>query len=95
MKTITEDLNRKLEEAKAEVERLQRQITAAPCSEVGHRWRLLGGASVSCCDDCECNLSVPVHECSVCGDCDYGENEWKEKAFSECEYYLENMKGVL
>lgn len=66
------DLQAQLEEALAEVDRLKRRILAAPCSEVGHRWELLGGKWCGCHEDAACGL--PVYQCAVCGDCDYGEN---------------------
>lgn len=69
---MTGTLGDRLEAARAEVARLERQIAASTCAEVGHRWKSLGGANAGCCDDCHC--SVPVHECEVCGDCDYGDN---------------------
>lgn len=65
-------LQEQLEEAKNRVAQLERQIAQAPCAEVGHRWRHVGGACASCCPECSC--SVPVHTCQVCGDSDYGEN---------------------
>ena len=42
-----------------------------PCDVLGHRWRFSGGAGCGC-EGGSC--SVPVHDCEVCGDCDYGEN---------------------
>jgi hypothetical protein len=75
------DLLERLENAKSEVSRLERQVAAATCAEVGHRWRSIGGANCGC-EDGGC--SVPVHECEVCGDSDYGENEWAAKVRAEC-----------
>lgn len=75
------DLNIQLSDAKAAVSRLERQIAAASCAEVGHRWKSIGGANCGC-EDGEC--SVPVHECEVCGDSDYGDNEWAAKVRAEC-----------
>jgi hypothetical protein len=63
--------------------RLKRAIASAPCAEVGHRWKFVGGCN-ACCSD-ECNCSVPVHECEVCGDCDYGENEEAREIIAKCE----------
>lgn len=65
------DLQQRLAAAKSEVARLEREAAAAPCREVGHRWASVGGANCGC-DDGEC--SIPVYECKVCGECDYGEN---------------------
>jgi hypothetical protein len=41
--------------------------------EVGHDWQSIGGCNAGCGDFCAC--SVPVHTCTRCGDCDYGDNE--------------------
>lgn len=40
--------------------------------QVAHQWETIGGANCGC-EDGAC--SVPVRQCAVCGDCDYGENE--------------------
>ena len=69
-------------ETEAKLAQLKRQYAAAPCAEVGHRWKLLGGANASCCRDCSC--SVAVHECEVCGDCDYGD-PYRDAVKAECE----------
>lgn len=37
-----------------------------------HDWKSRGGCNAGCSKDCAC--SVPVHECTRCGDCDYGIN---------------------
>ena len=66
------DLKRKLELARDEVARLERQLVAASCAEVGHDWVFIGGRNCGCFPGADC--SVPVHQCSRCGDCDYGEN---------------------
>lgn len=72
-----------LADAQAEIHRLERAIAAAPCADVGHRWKLLGGCN-ACCSD-ECNCSVPVRECEACGDCDYGENDEAREIVAKCE----------
>lgn len=38
----------------------------------GHRIVFRGGANCGCHEHAHC--SVPVHQCDVCGDCDYGDN---------------------
>ncbi len=68
------DLGSRLEAAKAEVVRLERQAAQASCAEVGHSWKSLGGCNAGCEIADACSCSVPVHECERCGDCDYGEN---------------------
>lgn len=76
-------LTDQLEAAQAEVERIKREIAHAPCAEVGHRWRHIGGRNAGC-DYPDCGCSVPVHKCEVCGDCDYGDNADAEKVLAEC-----------
>jgi ribosomal protein L29 len=79
-------LAEKLDAARAEVARLERQAAAATCAEIGHRWVSLGGCNCGC----EGNgreyggCSVPVHECAICGDCDYGENHDAEEVRRRC-----------
>lgn len=52
-----------------------------PCRIFGHRWVFKGGANCGCqwTDEdgglASGSCSVPVHECEVCGDCDYGQNQ--------------------
>lgn len=75
------DLQRHIDEAEAQVAALKRQIAAAPCAEVGHQWKHVGGCWCGC-DDGGC--SVPVHECTACGDYDYGENAEAERTRAEC-----------
>lgn len=75
-------LRDQLAEAEARVKHLKRQIGAASCTEAGHDWKQIGGCNAGCDDDCAC--SVPVHECAVCGDCDYGDNAWADETRSQC-----------
>lgn len=77
-----------LEDAKAEVARLERAVAAAPCAEVGHRWKFVGGKNAGCGEnDWEhgCNCSVPVYECEACGDCDYGDNDEAREIIAKCK----------
>ncbi|QIG70743.1 hypothetical protein EVB91_192 [Rhizobium phage RHph_I1_18] len=76
------NLSEKLADAKAEVERLERQMLSATCIEAGHDWVSIGGANAGCCRDCGC--SVPVFQCKRCGDCDYGDNEYAPDVISNC-----------
>ncbi len=74
----------RLEAARVEVARLEREVASASCAEVGHRWRFVGG----CAYDCETpGCSFAVHECSVCGDCDYDDNEEAPKVRAQCEAF--------
>ncbi|RWN60262.1 hypothetical protein [Mesorhizobium sp.] len=77
------DLSERLEAARAEVTRLEREIAQGPCREYGHHWQSYGGANAGCSDECGC--SVPVNVCSKCGDCDYGDNEEADQVRKHCE----------
>lgn len=67
------DLAQQIDEAKANLERLERQASAATCAELGrHDWQSIGGCNAGCGKDCSC--SIQVLECARCKDCDYGEN---------------------
>lgn len=76
-----------LDAAKAEVARIEREIAQGPCREYGHDWKTLGGCNAGCGDDCSC--SVPVHQCSKCSDCDYGDNAEAEEVRQNCEQRME------
>lgn len=80
------DLARRLHDARAEVRRLEQQAAAATCAELGeHDWQMIGGRNAACHDDPSlCNCSVPVHQCSRCGDCDYGDNPEGERIVANC-----------
>ena len=54
---------------------------AHPCSILGHVWQHVGGSNCGCPDG---GCSVPVHECSACGDCDYGQNEEAREIVAAC-----------
>jgi hypothetical protein len=66
-------LREQIDAARAELARLERLATVAPCAAKGHDWRHIGGMNCCCSPDGRC--SVPVYECAWCGDCDYGEND--------------------
>lgn len=77
------DLMARLDAAKGEVARLEAQVAAATCAERGrHTWVFTGGAHCGCHDLARC--SVPVHECSVCGECDYGKNDEAGEQIQNC-----------
>lgn len=66
------ELADKLEAARAELARLERIAATATCRDLGCDMVSLGGCNCGCSDEACC--SVPVHTCSRCGDCDYGDN---------------------
>jgi hypothetical protein len=79
------DLADKIAAARAEVERLERLAAHASCTEIGHNWVSLGGCNCGCHEDAAC--SVPVHECTRCKDCDYGENADAAETRRCCKYF--------
>lgn len=60
-----------------------------PCYILGHKWVFYGGCACDCGDRApRGGCSFSVHECSVCGDCDYGQNaeadEIRRRCSEEC-----------
>jgi hypothetical protein len=76
-------LRDELEAAQAQVDALQRRLAAATCAEAGCDMQFIGGRNAGCGDHCNC--SVPVHQCSRCGDCDYGDNAEAAETIERCE----------
>ncbi|RWC28148.1 MAG: hypothetical protein EOS70_27955 [Mesorhizobium sp.] len=72
----------RLDAARAEVARLEREAALASCAEAGHTWESLGGAHCGC-EDGHC--SVPVLTCTRCGGCDYGENAEAAETRRQCQ----------
>lgn len=76
-------LAKQLEDAKAEVARLERIAAGATCREMGcHDLQSIGGTNAGCERDCSC--SAPVLQCTRCGDCDYGDNAEAEETRRKC-----------
>lgn len=63
-------------------ERTYADIYGDPC-EFGHTLVVLGYKNAGCGPDCCC--SVPVHQCVVCGDCDYGDNDEAAEIVDRCQ----------
>ena len=85
---MSETLGIRLDKARAEVARLERQALSATCAEIGHDWQMMGGVNCQTaggCGDC----SVAVHECSRCKDCDYGESDEANRQVEACRCALE------
>lgn len=76
--TISEAEYYRLKEKAGEVSRPNPE----QCQESGHVWKFVGGANAGCCEDCACSTSV--HQCIVCGDCDYGENDETADIIANC-----------
>lgn len=75
-------LREELDAARAEVARLELLAAQATCAEIGHRFKCIGGANAGCGTFCSC--SIPVHECEVCGESDYGNNPLANEVREEC-----------
>lgn len=80
------NLAQQLEAARAEVTRLERLAATASCRDLGCDMQSVGG----CCAGCDgerglCSCSVPVHKCTRCGDCDYGENDEADQIRAACQ----------
>lgn len=75
-------LREELSELEAQAAVLRSRIGAETCETAGHVWRHIGGRNAGCDDACRC--SVPVHQCDVCGDCDYGDNAEADETMAKC-----------
>lgn len=80
----TAPLQTALAEAEANVEQIKRQIAKASCAEAGCDMRHVGGVNACCELERDCACSVPLHECSRCGDCDYGDNDEAAETRKHC-----------
>jgi hypothetical protein len=49
--------------------------------QIRHDWRSIGGRNCGCADG---SCSVPVMECYVCGQCDYGVNAEADEVLRDC-----------
>ncbi len=78
------ELRQELEAAEANVDNIRRQIASASCLAVGHDWKHIGGCNAGCQLDKDCCCSVPVHQCTKCGDCDYGDNPEADEKRAHC-----------
>lgn len=78
-------LREQLADAEGRVAQLKRQIAQGPCIEVGHDWKHIGGRNAACPRGGDCICSVPVHECTKCGDCDYGVNDDADRTLIACD----------
>lgn len=83
------ELADKLRDARAEVERLERLAASASCQEIGCDFQSIGGCNCGCRyvqdgERCEGQCSVPVMQCTRCGDCDYGNNVEADEKRADC-----------
>lgn len=73
-----------IEAAEQRLANLRLQLRTASCAATGCDWVSYGGCN-ACCDlggDCCC--SVPVYQCSKCGEFDYGHNDEARCVREEC-----------
>lgn len=75
-------LRERLEVARAEVARLEREAASLGCRDAGHQWVFDGGRWCGCHETAGC--SIPVHKCARCGNYDYGDNEDARKQIAAC-----------
>ena len=70
-----------------------------PCNVLGHNWAFRGGANCGCEGPHEDGgrwsgtCSVPVYECSACGDCDYGDNAEAVNIRTRCNDEVTDEQG--
>lgn len=77
-------LAQQLDAAEAEASRLRRLIAQAKCAEIGRcDMKQVGGCNAGC-GERDCCCSVPVYECTRCGDSDYGDNAEADEIKAEC-----------
>ena len=75
------NLRELINEKRKELEALEQSAKSESCLKLGHDWIFSGGKNCGCVDgDC----SVPVHKCSRCGDCDYGDNAEADRLKESC-----------
>jgi hypothetical protein len=86
--TISEEEFHRLKEAAGEG---VKRGDFAHCREHGHTWKFIGGKNAGCGRDCGC--SVDVHECIICGDCDYGDTEQADDIRKSCADRYEDVDG--
>lgn len=84
-------IDEQLEAARAEVARIERLKTSATCREIGScDMQSIGGCNCGCLfsDDEGHELpgacSVPVLQCTRCGDVDYGDNDDARRVREDC-----------
>lgn len=61
---------------------MARDFIFVNCVHGDHDWQSTGGCHCGCEDGRSC--SVPVHECTRCGDCDYGDNDEARDIVAKC-----------
>lgn len=55
------------------------------CQQDGHDWKHIGGRNAGCERGQDCVCSVPVHQCAICLDYDYGENKEADAIRADCK----------
>lgn len=80
------DLLKELEDTEAKAARLRQLIKSGDCAKYGCDWKHIGGCNAGCDLDKDCGCSVPVYQCTKCGDCDYGDNEEADAKRASCNH---------
>ena len=63
---------------------MARDFLFVTCGTGAHLWRVCGGCNAGCELGQYCYCSIPVHKCSACRDCDYGENDEAREIRWQC-----------
>ena len=86
---IDSGLDKVLAEAARSIS-VKRDFLFLNCQD-GHRWKSIGGRNCGCewTDEDGVHViggscSIPVLQCEVCGDCDYGENDEAKQIKADC-----------
>lgn len=82
------DIREEIADTQARLDMLKKQLAEGSCTDIGHDWQSIGGCNCGCHPDACC--SVPVLQCTRCGDCDYGDgteaNEQRERCLARKDY---------
>ncbi|QIG74733.1 hypothetical protein EVC12_098 [Rhizobium phage RHph_I42] len=73
--TISEEEFRRLKALAGEADEPKPSVTV--CSLTGHAWQSFGGKNAGC-ENPDCDCSIAVYQCALCGACDYGARDTQE-----------------
>lgn len=76
------DIREEIADTQARLDVLKKQLAEGSCTDIGHDWQSIGGCNCGCHPDAGC--SVPVLQCTRCGDCDYGDGTEANEQRSRC-----------
>lgn len=81
-----EPIERRIKATQDQLAYLRRLKQGNDCRVIGHDMKFIGGSNAGCDLGDACTCSVPVHECSRCKDCDYGENQEAHDIRANCKH---------